>query len=65
MKYKHSHYGFPVMTAQEVALRVPFLKSVNLVDDNCISAEHSFEKPFIKKAEKTQINYEQITMEML
>ena len=65
MKYMHSHYGFPVMTAQETALQIPFLRSVNLIDDNVFSAEHSFEKPFIKKAEKTQINYEQIRMEML
>ena len=76
MKYKNRHYGFPVMTAQEQALQFPFLKSINLLDNNLLSAEHSFmvkNKPL--SLDKAQVfsegqgqqapnNYEQITIEV-
>ena len=76
MKYKNRHYGFPVMTAQEQALQFPFLKSINLLDNNLISAEHSFMvKDKSLSLDKAQVfsegqgqqapnNYEQITIEV-
>ena len=42
MKYQNIHYGFPVMTAQEQNLHLPFVKSINLLNNNLISAEHFF-----------------------
>ena len=72
MKYQNLHYGFPVMTAQEQGLQFPFLKSINLLDNNLISAEHSFmvkdkslslrQDTSFYKGQKTHKNYEQITM---
>ncbi len=73
MKYKNHYYGFPVMTKQETELQFPFLKSVSLLSNNVISAEHSFmaDKPLsttglkgfnAKKIKST--NYKQITMEI-
>ena len=42
IKYTNHYYNFPVMTKQETELKLPFLKSINLLSKNVISAEHSF-----------------------
>jgi len=41
LKYKNKIYGFPVMTKQETAIQIPYLKSISHHDNNCISAKYS------------------------
>lgn len=52
MKYKNSYYHFPVMTAQETSIQLPYLESVELFNNNCISARHSFIPRDIKTGHK-------------
>lgn len=55
MKHNNSYYNFPVMTAQETSIQIPYLKSVKLVDDDCVSVRHSF----IPEIKDTKIDYDQ------
>ena len=45
MRHKSLSYGFPVMTAHETAIQLPFLKSVRPAGKNRVSAGHSLKIP--------------------
>ena len=40
LKYLNRHFGFPVMTRQEKELKLPFVKSVEEVDENLFKAAY-------------------------
>lgn len=40
-KYKNKHYNFPVMTRQEVSLKLPLIKSVDEVQENSYLVTHT------------------------
>ena len=54
MKYKNSHYGFPVMTAQEKELQMPYVESISSKDSCLIFARHAFLSSFQQYEAKSQ-----------
>ena len=45
-QHENSHYGFPVMTGQEVSIQFPYIKSVRQKTNALVSAKHSFSPPY-------------------
>ena len=64
MKYKNSHYDFPVMTKQETDIQVPYVESIKINKGNLISVNHYFLSEINSTAErgKTKNNYKQMKL---
>ena len=45
-QYKNLHYGFPVMTGQEVFIQFPYIESIRQENPKLVSAKHSFSPSF-------------------
>ncbi|MCG3223954.1 MAG: site-specific DNA-methyltransferase, partial [Candidatus Heimdallarchaeota archaeon] len=41
IKYTNEHYGFPVITKQELKLKLDILKSIKQIEKNCFEVEYA------------------------